>query len=115
MKCAVKKYIEVHSMEESCFSARCAFPESFTGFDGHFPDNPVLPGVCLIQAVLAAAEKATGRTIKLKEIVLAKFMNAVGPDESVDLACTRTENTVRAKLSRGEDRVAEIRLKVEYA
>jgi 3-hydroxymyristoyl/3-hydroxydecanoyl-(acyl carrier protein) dehydratase len=33
-------------------TARFCFPEDFIGFKGHFPNHPVVPGVCKIQAIL---------------------------------------------------------------
>ena len=111
----IKQHVRADSVEEGAFSAEFCFPSTFSGFDGHFPENPVLPGICLIQAVLAATEMARDQKLKLTEIALAKFFSVSQPGETLTAVCRVDEEMVRAKISRGEDRVAEIRLKVTYA
>lgn len=102
--------------QDGAFCASFCFPPSFAGFDGHFPGQPVLPGVCLIQAVWVAAELALGRKMDLVEMVLAKFVAVALPDEMLRAECSVSDdNMLRAKIGRGGDRVAEIRLRVRDA
>ncbi len=115
MKKELTEHIKVEPIAEGTFSAKFCFPASFSGFDGHFPDQPVLPGVCLVQAVLVAVEQALGQKLELTEIVLAKFFSVSKPDETLTAVCRVNEEMIRAKISRGDDRIAEIRLKVTYA
>lgn len=116
MKQEIKNFIQVDSTGTAgAFVGSFCFPASFKGFDGHFPGQPVLPGVCLVQAVLVAAEQAQNRKLKLVEIVLSKFFAVTLPDEKLDVAIKMDENMVRAKISRGGERVAEVRLRVDYA
>ena len=42
--------------DDGSLTARFVFPAEFTGFRGHFPEQPVLPAVCKIQAVVAMLE-----------------------------------------------------------
>lgn len=116
MKKEISDRIKTGAAENGAFEAEFCFPASFSGFQGHFPDQPVLPGVCLVQAVQAAAEQAMNRPLKLVEILLAKFMNVVLPDETLHAVCTvDAKQVVRAKIACGAKRVAEIRLRVDYA
>ena len=115
MKKELTNYIHTAFTKEDSFSAEFCFPASFSGFDGHFPDQPVLPGVCLVEAVLVAAEQALDQKLELTEIVLAKFFSVSQPDETLTAVCRVNEEMIRTKIWRGEDRVAEIRLKVTYA
>lgn len=115
MRPRIEQQTNILSKRPESFEAEFSFPETFVGFDGHFPDQSVLPGVCLVQAVLVAAEKALDQKLELAEIVLAKFFSISQPDEKLTAVCRVDEDMVRAKISRGEDRVAEIRLKVSYA
>lgn len=116
MKKEIIKHVKVKAPGDGTFSAEFCFPASFVGFDGHFPQQPVLPGVCLIQAVLVAAEQALAKTLELEEIVLAKFIAFTLPDEKLSAACSVSDDgVVRAKIVRGEDRIAEIRLRVRDA
>jgi 3-hydroxyacyl-[acyl-carrier-protein] dehydratase len=99
----------------SCFS----FAPGFIGFQGHFPQKKILPGVCQIQCALTLLEKGSGKAVVLKEVVLAKYFSPVFPDEKVtcvinDTGDARGEIVVKAILSRGSDKISEMKLRVSY-
>lgn len=48
-------------------------------FQGHFPDQPVLPGVAMVYLSRFLTEKNLGKSIKLKEAQQIKFLNLVDP------------------------------------
>jgi len=62
---------------------RFSMPHGHTVFDGHFPDQPVVPGAWLLDRVLAALA-AAGETGPWK-IASAKFLSPAGPDDSLEL------------------------------
>lgn len=45
----------------------------------HFPDNPVTPGVCLVQMATELLQKANEQRMELSDIPKIKFWNAVKP------------------------------------
>lgn len=97
-------------------SARFVFPADFTGFLGHFPDKPVLPGVCIIQSVLVLIEAILHKTPSLREIVAAKFFTAVGPGHDLKVECsaakTDGDSTIfKAHISGHEGKVALLTLR----
>jgi 3-hydroxymyristoyl/3-hydroxydecanoyl-(acyl carrier protein) dehydratase len=99
----------------SCF----AFPAGFIGFQGHFPQKKVLPGVCQIQCVITLLEKGSEKAVFLKEVVLAKYFTPVFPDEKVtcvisDMGDACGEAVVKAAISRASDKIAEMKLRVSY-
>jgi 3-hydroxymyristoyl/3-hydroxydecanoyl-(acyl carrier protein) dehydratase len=99
----------------SCFT----FPSGFIGFQGHFPQKKVLPGVCQIQCVLTLLEQGSGKAVALKEVVLAKYFSPVFPDEEVTCVINDTgdacgEVVVKAAISRKSDKIAEMKLRVSY-
>jgi len=49
-------------------------------FEGHFPSQPVLPGVCQIQLVKELLEKATEQKLFLREAAQCKFLQIVNPE-----------------------------------
>ena len=63
------------------FSAVIAFDGDFTGFKGHFPGKPVLPGVCQILALSVLAKRAAGCDFRLDEVSRAKFLSVIEPGE----------------------------------
>jgi 3-hydroxymyristoyl/3-hydroxydecanoyl-(acyl carrier protein) dehydratase len=100
---------------KSCF----AFPNGFIGFQGHFPQKKILPGVCQIQCALTLLEKGSDKTVFLKEIVLAKYFTPVFPDDEVtcvisDMGDACGEVVVKAAISRASEKIAEMKLRVSY-
>ena len=100
-------------------TSRFAFPPGFIGFQGHFPQKKLLPGVCQIQCVLSLLEKGSGRAVVLKEVVLAKYFAPVFPDDEVtcvisDIEDTSEEFVVKAAISRATAKISEMKLRVSY-
>lgn len=103
--------------EQGKLTARFVFPEDFIGFQGHFPNNKILPGVCQIQCVITMLEEWKKKSVVLKEIVLAKFLSPVLPFE--ELVCTgknieesNGELVLKALFSKSGKKISEIKLRV---
>src|SRR5690606_13982500 len=54
-------------------------------FKGHFPGNPVMPGVCMIQIIKELTEEATGKSLFLTVSSNIKFMAIINPEKNPDL------------------------------
>ena len=99
-------------------SARFCFPEKFIGFKGHFPNKPILPGVCKIQTAILMLEEAKHKNIRLKEILLAKFFAPVSSNQEVlfnleEHPENSLESLVEVKVSCADKKIAELHLRVE--
>jgi 3-hydroxyacyl-[acyl-carrier-protein] dehydratase len=75
-------------------------------FGGHFPGNPVVPGVCQVQMVLETLNSVTGKKLKLTESENIKFLSMISPLENpgitLDLVVKQPEEggySVQATLS----------------
>jgi 3-hydroxyacyl-[acyl-carrier-protein] dehydratase len=71
-------------------SARCVktFPPEEPFFRGHFPGDPLVPGVILAEALAQTAGLAAGqpgRGFRLTAIKAMKFPGAVRPAETIEL------------------------------
>jgi 3-hydroxyacyl-[acyl-carrier-protein] dehydratase len=51
-------------------------------FAGHFPGQPVVPGVCLVQLVKEVTEKVVGQKVLLTQAANIKFLQLIIPNES---------------------------------
>lgn len=51
-------------------------------FEGHFPGQPVLPGVLQLKLIVDMCQLALGQSLKLKEILLAKYLHFIDPRQS---------------------------------
>jgi 3-hydroxyacyl-[acyl-carrier-protein] dehydratase len=115
MRDEIKKQMKILSQTAESFAGEFCFDKNFAGFQGHFPEQPVLPGVCLVQAVLVLAEFLCSAPPVLQEMVSAKFFAVVKPDDRIQMNCTLENGTLKASVSGDAGRVAEIKLKVHCA
>ncbi|WP_456313763.1 hypothetical protein [Pseudomonas shirazensis] len=54
-------------------------------FKGHFPGNPIMPGVCMIQIIKELSEKITGATLMIQTLTNVKFMALINPEATPEL------------------------------
>lgn len=70
-------------------------------FKGHFPDNPVTPGVCMIQIIKEMAQTQVNSPLFLHNISNVKFTALinpnVNPDLILELSFIQENNTIRIK------------------
>lgn len=52
-------------------------------FGGHFPGNPILPGIFQLEMARVAAEAVAGSNLSVREIVKAKFRRPIRPEETI--------------------------------
>lgn len=103
--------------DKDAFWGRFVFPAGFSGFKGHFDGNPVLPGVCMVRALLVAREACGRPAVSLTSISSAKWYVPVKPGEELEIAARERENgsltaQIRARVSRGGQKVADLVLDV---
>lgn len=80
-------------------------------FAGHFPGQPVVPGVCMLQIIKEGLEQAVGRKLFLTQAANIKFLSILVPvaDKKINLRAdfsVSTENEVivlNASLSSHDD------------
>ena len=101
-------------------SALFVFPQTFTGFRGHFPDNPVLPGLCIVQAALELVAESRKKRPHLKEMINVKFFAVTKPEAKLLLKCHLVEgdpgeDIIKATVSENDTKVAQLSLRVGYA
>ena len=110
---------QLSASEDGKLSARAVFPPGFTGFKGHFPGDPVLPGVCIVQTAVVVASLIRRRDAELKHLVSAKWYAPVRPGEELRFAGDerpegKEEATLKFRVTRGPEKAAELTLKVVY-
>lgn len=57
-------------------------------FEGHFPEQPVVPGVCMLQMVKDIVADKAQRNIQLQSLANVKFINVVIPQQHSELDIT---------------------------
>src|SRR5687767_13474448 len=73
-----------------------------TIFEGHFPGQPVVPGVCMMQMVKEILEGALSTSLRLEVADQVKFLSVINPLETssvrIEIAYTPVEDG-RVKMS----------------
>jgi 3-hydroxymyristoyl/3-hydroxydecanoyl-(acyl carrier protein) dehydratase len=72
-------------------------PSTHAALPGHFPGNPIVPGVVLLDRVAAAIEKSGER---LARIGVVKFPSPLKPEETATLAIARDGTRVSFRIDR---------------
>ncbi|WP_270088652.1 hypothetical protein [Sphingobacterium sp. SYP-B4668] len=54
-------------------------------FKGHFPDNPVTPGVCMMQIIKEIVEQIVEQTLFMEQSSNVKFMAIINPEINPEL------------------------------
>lgn len=84
----LKDFYTVISLEnpsDSKFIAKIKVNENHEVFKGHFPGNPIMPGVCMMQIIKELTEKITDSTLFMQSLSNVKFMSLINPFVSSEL------------------------------
>jgi len=54
-------------------------------FEGHFPDNPIMPGVCMMQITKEITEELTNNTLFMRKCSNVKFTAIINPEINKNL------------------------------
>jgi 3-hydroxymyristoyl/3-hydroxydecanoyl-(acyl carrier protein) dehydratase len=105
------------------FSAVLDVDASLGVFPDHFRDGPILPGICLVHAVLLAGAQTRGvDELRIRVLKNLKLMQPVRPGQRVAIDAEMTpvggsggfayrgDLAIKAKLSVGDQRCAEVSL-----
>jgi 3-hydroxymyristoyl/3-hydroxydecanoyl-(acyl carrier protein) dehydratase len=74
---------------------------------GHFPGQPIVPGVVLLDCVLQEAERWLRRPVRVVALPNAKFTAPLLPEESADLQLKLDAAELRFTLSRDGSAIAQ--------
>ena len=108
----------ITKLPDNSYQATITFDEKFPGFAGHFPGNPIVPGICEISLVELLAQLATGNdALRTKRIVHVKFRTPFLPGDCATfrftIQTTSDTTTIHATASTPQNKnMATIKLVV---
>jgi 3-hydroxyacyl-[acyl-carrier-protein] dehydratase len=73
------KVITLDEKEGQNYLATIFINEKHAVFKGHFPDNPIMPGVCMMQIIKELTEQITGNLLIMQSTTNVKFMALINP------------------------------------
>jgi len=84
---------ETFLLKNNLYSTKWVIPNNLPYFEGHFPNNPVLPAIALIDLVLYIISKIeVSSPIKIKSIQTAKFSEVYIPGDIVLIKLEKKES-----------------------
>lgn len=109
----LKTFCRTLSFERTAagFTAEVELRADHPVYEGHFPGQPVVPGVCTMRVVRELTARAVGCDIWFDTIREAKFVSALIPCEGLRIVVEATlcEQTLRAVVRRGDEAVLKLR------
>lgn len=80
----IKELYSIQSFEKTDGSVKASVKlnKDHEIFKGHFPGNPIMPGVCTIQLVKELTEKALDKELFLSVVSNVKFMAIINPEKN---------------------------------
>lgn len=85
-------------MSDGIFTAPLRIDAAHPALPGHFPGNPVVPGVLLLQRVAAALSRWRGAQVVGLEV---KFLAPLLPEQDAAIELREDNTRVRFAITRG--------------
>lgn len=88
-------------------------------FKGHFPNQPIVPGVCMMQIAKEILQKKMGKQLQLTKAGELKFLNIIVPKQQKKIAVKidysfLAENTIDANSIFNDEQSIFCKLKCSY-
>lgn len=74
---------------------------------GHFPGQPIVPGVVLLDCVLQATERWLQRPVRIVALSNAKFTAPLAPEQSAELQLQLDAQELRFSVSHAGTAIAQ--------
>lgn len=99
------------TVQDASATAKITINKDHIVFNGHFPDNPVMPGVCMMQIIKEITEKIVEKKLFMQSASNIKFMALINPfinpELELQLNIIETEEGYKVKnISKFEDTIA---------
>lgn len=75
----------VEKISDEKYNATVFLNKEHAIFKGHFPGNPVTPGVCMMQIIKELSQDILGSSLILKSSSNVKFMALINPEVNAKL------------------------------
>lgn len=117
----LKDFYNVNNIEstgDGTYHAFISLNAAHEIFQGHFPGNPVTPGVCMMQITKEIAEEITAKKLFLASASNVKFMAIINPLETPDLVLElqidENEDIVKLKNTTSFGETIALKMNINY-
>lgn len=106
------KVISLEKTAENKYLVVVLINEEHEVFKGHFPGNPIMPGVCMMQIIKELTEQISASPLFMESLSNAKFMALINPFNTpelrleLDVSMTETDLVKVKNVTYFDDTVA---------
>jgi 3-hydroxyacyl-[acyl-carrier-protein] dehydratase len=105
--------------QPSCTDASCWVIVRYNYFHplykGHFPGQPITPGVCLIQTATELLERALGASLRLSGARQVKFLQMHTPEKPLKFELSWSETSpVRGRIAIFQDQQCIAKIDAQF-
>lgn len=113
------KIISLENIAVSKYKVMILINEEHDVFKGHFPGNPIMPGVCMMQIIKELTEQITDSSLFMQSLSNVKFMALINPFQTPELlleldVTTTEDNLVKVKNVSYFDETIALKLSCVY-
>ena len=87
-------------------------------FKGHFPGNPVMPGVCMMQIIKEITQSIVGQKLFMEKCSNVKFLALINPDTNpiltLELKIIELDGIIKVRNTTKFDDTVALRLSAQY-
>lgn len=109
--------LETLHKHENEYHFRCRLNTEHDIFSGHFPEMPIVPGVCLLHAVKLAVSQIVDSDVSFLKIRECKFLSAINPTENSEFEIEFTldsEKAVKAGIFIGKTQCMKLKATADF-
>lgn len=118
----LKDFYKINSLENTDgqrYVANIRLNKDHEVFSGHFPGNPVTPGVCMMQIIKELTQEAVNAPLTMKSASNIKFMALINPEINPELKLelditVADDGTVKVKNTSYFDETVVLKLSCIY-
>ncbi len=78
-------FSEIRQLPDGNFETGIELNPGHRVFMGHFPGQPILPGVCILEMLKDVVKKYTGKEMKISQASSIKYLKVVDPTKDTFL------------------------------
>jgi 3-hydroxymyristoyl/3-hydroxydecanoyl-(acyl carrier protein) dehydratase len=93
--------------DDERFTATILVPLDHPAIPGHFPGDPVVPGVLILEELLLATGRWLGTAADIRRLQQAKFLAPLRPGEEAVIDLARRGHSLQFSVRRGTDVIAK--------
>lgn len=103
-------------VQEESFSVEVELLPNHSIYEGHFPGQPVVPGVCTLTIIRECLGRLLEREVKFFSIKECKYVSALLPQDGLRITINMTlvdSSKLRATVIKNEDQQVVLKLRAE--